>query len=235
MAARFAPTQKIDIEKTLKLVKESLAAAKEQKRPVTSITPSSIIENRPNIVVRLEKELKENKDNEGTRNILVITDASITEDKKDAYIDGINKNLRAHLKLKREIDISSIYRVVTYDEMKRKVRKVMKKEDYQITAETALEATEALAKKVMPGAVGEIVYIGGLDLYKEELDLAWMISEILSANPNPRAIERAITLLGKDAKDIRAEDLRRNVIDLRGYTKEISEYQRAIKEVKRAL
>ena len=65
------------------------------------------------------------------------------------------------------------------------------------------------------------------------MNLAWIIQGVLAGKD--AQIEKALELLGKDAKGIRMEELRRKVIDLRGYTKDVQDQRRALKEVKRAL
>ncbi|NQT06945.1 MAG: hypothetical protein HQ575_05335, partial [Candidatus Omnitrophica bacterium] len=49
------------------------------------------------------------------------------------------------------------------------------------------------------------------------------------------AIMQALELLKVAKSDIRLEDLKGKVLDLRSYTKEVETYRTALKELKRAL
>jgi hypothetical protein len=214
----FTPVTRVDWESALRDTRIRISSIQGTK---ATITTSGTLEDRPDILKGLETELGSNKDT----NILVITDARITKATKKQYLQGLDSLLKEHYRIDRQ----SIYadeNIVTLEELQDIAGPITDQNN-------ALTASETLVKKVIGEDYGELVYVGGEELYKQEIDYAFLIKGVLEGDVE--AITKALTILGKDSKDLRIEDLRNRVIDLRGYTKDIQEYRQAMQEVKRAL
>jgi hypothetical protein len=214
----LAPVTRIDWQRALDESKRVLSQTESRK---TAIATSSILETRPDIVKGLSEGLKGNRH----RNILLITDSRVTKDSKTKYIKEISKLLQERY----AIDLNEMFqkdKIVTFDELEEISGR-------SVRGENALTASEILVKKLIGSGYGEIVYVGGEELFVKEVDLAALIKGVL--NGNVEAVKKAFELLGKDTKDLRIEDLKERVIDLRGYTEELQDYRNTVRELKRAL
>ena len=207
----------------------------ERQMRFTSIATSSMLETRPDKMLKFINELNEKGVDwaeQRKRNVLILSDPKITEGKKDEYIGGLDALIKNYTKQAcgTEYSLHDIYDVE---------ENVLTLEDFEdesdmdnITEDTALQAALSMAFKMVEEA-GTIVIIGGNDNFAREIGLATIIRGVLHGKPE--YIREALKLLGKDDGTIDINALRSQVLDLRGYTSQIQAHRRAIRNLKQAL
>ncbi|MBL7069782.1 MAG: YdcF family protein, partial [Candidatus Omnitrophica bacterium] len=200
--------------------------------PFATVTTSHDLETRPDRIKELidtietNGSLKDQKPN----NVLIITDQRITKDNLNSYLEALNNAI-----LKYTDNTYSLYDIYDRDNIYTfsRFEEVSKKEGITLTKDNALLAAETLIKKIMEREDPEVIYPGGERAFEEEIDLALIIKGVLQNNKE--AIERALELLGRKKDSIDITTLRRRIFDLRYYTRKLHNFNKALKEVKRAL
>ncbi|MBL7069692.1 MAG: hypothetical protein ISS34_07535, partial [Candidatus Omnitrophica bacterium] len=200
--------------------------------PFATVTTSCDLETRPDRIKKLVDTIKqkETKKDQESKNILIITDQRITKENLNSYLEALNNAILEYTdgaySLDTIYDRDNIYTFSRFEE-------VSKEEGITLTKENALLAAETLVKKVMEAEDPEVVYTGGEKAFEEEIDLALIIKGVL--HNNKEAIERALELLGKKKDSIDTATLRKRIFDLTYYTRKLHNFNKALKEVKRAL
>jgi hypothetical protein len=231
ISLRLVPIRAINIENELRRISEAII---ERGNRTTTIMPSGIMENRPDVAIEIMDSAAGRKESGKRKNILVITDSRIkTQLEKEGYIKTLNENLnkfagKGIIQRKSTIDIEAVYQVVTYHEM-------LEETGIEVTRDNAVEGALALARALVSEDLSaeDIVIIGGEDLYKDEIHLAWVIKGVLEGEEE--AIKEALKLLKIKEGTINIEHLRGNVIYFGRQRESIEEYKRAVKELKKAL
>ncbi|MDB4349841.1 VWA domain-containing protein, partial [Omnitrophica bacterium] len=212
LLAPLEPMDDIDWEGTLNDIQAKL----DQDIAFATVMPSRLPEEAPEerINVLMDK-LERNRSEDGKpRNFLVVTD----KDRK-SYVDEVSKRLNR--------DIEDIFHVVTYRDIEKEIGQ-------KAIHDNPVEAVDRFVRSQIEEELGIApYYIGGEDLFEDEIDRAWLINGLL--NGIPEAIDVAYSLIGKDASRLTLERLRKNVIDMAPYIKELQRQRRADRETQLAL
>ncbi len=230
---RLAATHSMEVDESVTKALNALKAANTQKRAIATITPSGLIEERPDVALKVIDAFKENrtKDGRGSRNILIVSD--MPNKTKEGYIRELNAQLTKYARRDsvdaQSINIEEAYRVITYEEMQGYVG--------EVTKDNAVNKARALVQELMPQESlrdEDILFIGTKELFEREIEFAWIVNGLLEGKEE--AVTSALKLLGRTEGSVDMDLLRNKVIDLRRYAaRETRAYRKAMREVKRAL
>lgn len=201
---------------------ESLRSMREEVLPYTTITPSRVLDNASNWQARaMIKEIVYNRTEtlqSKPRNILLVAEGD-----REEYIEKINDRL--------ECNIEDFFIVTTYNEMEEWVTEKMPNVDADIMiSENTLDVVEAYADYLIGDELSEeVVYVGGPDLLKEEVNRAWLINGLL------RGTQKAIDAISGLVNRETLERLKTSVIDMRPHIRKLLETRKREEEAKRAL